>query len=146
MRRIVISSAKSLFPTLFGYILHAILILEAVQARPLLSNAGMLSSKSSRTHFVAHTSSNDCRTDLLLQTFKVRRFDLKRLKQLYSTDGGASTDVLRFVQKEQSATPVPLTPLPRFVLFAWRGSLFERPGHKSTPLDTKAFATMLRNF
>ena len=40
MRRIVISSAKSLFPTLSGYILHSILILEAVQAHLLISNAG----------------------------------------------------------------------------------------------------------
>ena len=40
----------------------------------------MLSSKSSRTHFVVHTSLNNCRTDQRLQTFKVRRFDVKRVE------------------------------------------------------------------
>ena len=57
MRQILISSAKSLFPTLFGYILHPILVSEAVQARPLISNTGnalqqILQNAFRGTHFV----------------------------------------------------------------------------------------------
>ena len=61
MRSILISSAKSLFPTLFGYILHPILVLEAVEARPLISNAGnalqqVLQNAFRGTHFVVRLS------------------------------------------------------------------------------------------
>ena len=57
MRQILISSAKSLFSTLSGYILHPILVLDAVQARPLISNAGnalqqVLQTAFRGTHFV----------------------------------------------------------------------------------------------
>ena len=47
----------------------------------------------------------------------------------YTIDGGALTDVLCSVRKEQSATPVQLTLSLCFVLFVRKGSLFERPGH-----------------
>ena len=135
MRRILISLAKLLVP---GW-LHPtppILVFEAVQVRPLISNTGN----------AVHTLSNNCRTDQLLQTFKVCRFDLKRVKITVLYRRWSPRRCPCSVRKEQSVTPVPLTPLLCFVLFAWKGSLFERPGHKSTPLDIEAFATMLWNF
>ena len=78
MRRIVISSAKSLFPTLCLATFYTQYwywkLFKLICSYPTLI---MLSSKPARTHFVVHTSTNDCRTDQLLQTFKVPRFDLK---------------------------------------------------------------------
>ena len=61
MRRILIASAKSLFPTLSGYILHPIMVFEAVQACPLISNAGnalqqVLQNAFRGTHFVERLS------------------------------------------------------------------------------------------
>ena len=61
MRRLLIASAKSLFPTLSGYILHPITVFEAVQARPLISNAGnalqqVLQNAFLGTHFVERLS------------------------------------------------------------------------------------------
>ena len=80
MRRILISLAKSqpFLATFTPYTPYWYWkLFKHVRSYP---TPVMLSSKSSRTHFVVHTSSNDCRADQLLQTFKVRRFDLKRVE------------------------------------------------------------------
>ena len=78
MRRLLIASAKSLFPTLSGYILHPILVLEAVQACPLIFNAGnalqqVLQDAFRGTHFVERLSCRSTVADVQGTPFRSKK-------------------------------------------------------------------------
>lgn len=111
-----IASMKLLFPSLFGYILHVIFVLEAVQVCQLISNPGKAASPPEcisqyTPYWTIVAQINCCRCS------RYAILILKGVKQLCTIDSKAQNVVLCSVWEEQWAILVKLTSLPLFVVF-----------------------------